>query len=279
MKTKYVLVLMAMMFVISGCREEVTKEVGDTTINIAELNGKREIDKNDKIFANNDQGKHDLLMLMANSVDHYNLISGTMLSTLSYQGQKSESKYIFQVNVPEYQSYIYLVPSKNEESQVTFRDSERMYFFVGDLVINKQMMTVEDVSKDDSLFKYKDLTLEERVENMDISRVANDLFGDVAPYLLPEDIALRQIGTAYNNYEIKGEEKYLNRDTYRVEGKINDSLYNSDSTFSMLVDKQTGIVLKYTRTTKDSLVEMKMEGISIDEMNEENMYAKYLSQK
>ena len=225
---------------------------------------------------------------MANSVDHYNLISGTMLSTLSYQGQKSESKYIFQVNVPEYQSYIYLVPSKNEESQVTFRDSERMYFFVGDLVslnnnldelINKQMMTVEDVSKDDSLFKYKDLTLEERVENMDISRVANDLFGDVAPYLLPEDIALRQIGTAYNNYEIKGEEKYLNRDTYRVEGKINDSLYNSDSTFSMLVDKQTGIVLKYTRTTKDSLVEMKMEGISIDEMNEENMYAKYLSQK
>ncbi|MFR2722575.1 MAG: hypothetical protein ACLTAY_13540 [Thomasclavelia ramosa] len=227
-------------------------------------------------------------MLMANSVDHYNLISGTMLSTLSYQGQKSESKYIFQVNVPEYQSYIYLVPSKNEESQVTFRDSERMYFFVGDLVslnnnldelINKQMMTVEDVSKDDSLFKYKDLTLEERVENMDISRVANDLFGDVAPYLLPEDIALRQIGTAYNNYEIKGEEKYLNRDTYRVEGKINDSLYNSDSTFSMLVDKQTGIVLKYTRTTKDSLVEMKMEGISIDEMNEENMYAKYLSQK
>ena len=254
MKTKYVLVLMAMMFVISGCREEVTKEVGDTTINIAELNGKREIDKNDKIFANNNQGKHDLLMLMANSVDHYNLISGTMLSTLSYQGQKSESKYIFQVNVPEYQSYIYLVPSKNEESQVTFRDSERMYFFVGDLVslnnnldelINKQMMTVEDV----------------------------------APYLLPEDIALRQIGTAYNNYEIKGEEKYLNRDTYRVEGKINDSLYNSDSTFSMLVDKQTGIVLKYTRTTKDSLVEMKMEGISIDEMNEENMYAKYLSQK
>ena len=225
---------------------------------------------------------------MANSVDHYNLISGTMLSTLSYQGQKSESKYIFQVNVPEYQSYIYLVPSKNEESQVTFRDSERMYFFVGDLVslnnnldelINKQMMTVEDVSKDDSLFKYKDLTLEERVENMDISRVANDLFGDVAPYLLPEDIALRQIGTAYNNYEIKGEEKYLNRDTYRVEGKINDSLYNSDSTFSMLVDKQTGIVLKYTRTTKDSLVEMKMEGISIDEMNEENMYAKYLSKK
>ena len=254
MKTKYVLVLMAMMFVISGCREEVTKEVGDTTINIAELNGKREIDKNDKIFANNNQGKHDLLMLMANSVDHYNLISGTMLSTLSYQGQKSE----------------------------------RMYFFVGDLVslnnnldelINKQMMTVEDVSKDDSLFKYKDLTLEERVENMDISRVANDLFGDVAPYLLPEDIALRQIGTAYNNYEIKGEEKYLNRDTYRVEGKINDSLYNSDSTFSMLVDRQTGIVLKYTRNTKDSLVEMKMEGISIDEMNEENMYAKYLSQK
>lgn len=56
MKTKYVLVLMAMMFVISGCREEVTKEVGDTTINIAELNGKREIDKNDKIFANNNQG-------------------------------------------------------------------------------------------------------------------------------------------------------------------------------------------------------------------------------
>ncbi len=171
-----------------------------------------------------------------------------MLSTLSYQGQKSESKYIFQVNVPEYQSYIYLVPSKNEESQVTFRDSERMYFFVGDLVslnnnldelINKQMMTVEDVSKDDSLFKYKDLTLEERVENMDISRVANDLFGDVAPYLLPEDIALRQIGTAYNNYEIKGEEKYLNRDTYRVEGKINDSLYNSDSTFSMFVYKHT----------------------------------------
>ena len=99
------------------------------------LNGKREIDKNDKIFANNNQGKHDLLMLMANSVDHYNLISGTMLSTLSYQGQKSESKYIFQVNVPEYQSYIYLVPSKNEESQVTFRDSERIYFFVGDLVI------------------------------------------------------------------------------------------------------------------------------------------------
>ena len=45
MKMKYVLVSMAMMLVISGCREEVTKEVGDTTINIAELNGKVEIYK------------------------------------------------------------------------------------------------------------------------------------------------------------------------------------------------------------------------------------------
>lgn len=288
MKTRHVLVLIVMMILICGCQDKQDSEVSKTNIDIVELNNKRSVSKNEKIFENNDQGKHDLLMLMANSVDNYNLVSGKMISTLGYQGEESHNEYIFQINIPEYQSYLYQAGTNELEDQVIFRDSQKMYFFMGKLedlnndlneLINKQMMSVEEVSQETNLFKYKELSLEQRIADINISRVANDLFGDVAPYLFPEDIALRQLGNNYSNYNIIGNEKYLERNTIKVEGKISDDLYANDSSFSMLVDQETGIVLKYQRVSSDSKVEMKMESISIDQEDEENMYAKYINHK
>lgn len=288
MKTRHVLVLIVMMILICGCQDKQDSEVSKTNIDIVELNNKRSVSKNEKIFENNDQGKHDLLMLMANSVDNYNLVSGKMISTLGYQGEESHNEYIFQINIPEYQSYLYQAGTNELEDQVIFRDSQKMYFFMGKLedlnndlneLINKQMMSVEEVSQETNLFKYKELSLEQRIADINISRVANDLFGDVAPYLFPEDIALRQLGNNYSNYNIIGNEKYLERNTIKVEGKISDDLYANDSSFSMLVDQETGIVLKYQRVSSDSKVEMKMESISIDQEDEENMYAKYINYK
>lgn len=288
MKTRHVLVLIVMMILICGCQDKQDSEVSKTNIDIVELNNKRSVSKNEKIFENNDQGKHDLLMLMANSVDNYNLVSGKMISTLGYQGEESHNEYIFQINIPEYQSYLYQAGTNELEDQVIFRDSQKMYFFMGKLedlnndldeLINKQMMSVEEVNQETNLFKYKELSLEQRIADINISRVANDLFGDVAPYLFPEDIALRQLGNNYSNYNIIGNEKYLECNTIKVEGKISDDLYANDSSFSMLVDQETGIVLKYQRVSSDSKVEMKMESISIDQEDEENMYAKYINHK
>lgn len=288
MKTRHVLVLIVMMILICGCQDKRDNEVSKTNIDIVELNDKRSVSKNKKLFENNDQGKHDLLMLMANSVDNYNLVSGKMISTLGYQGEESHNEYIFQINIPEYQSYLYQAGTNELEDQVIFRDSQKMYFFMGKLedlnndldeLINKQMMSVEEVNQETNLFKYKELSLEQRIADINISRVANDLFGDVAPYLFPEDIALRQLGNNYSNYNIIGNEKYLERNTIKVEGKISDDLYANDSSFSMLVDQETGIVLKYQRVSSDSKVEMKMESISIDQEDEENMYAKYINHK
>ena len=59
-------------------------------------------------FKDNDQGKHDLLMLMINSVDYYNLISGKMKVTSTYLDNMSNLEYEFQINIPEYKSYYFL---------------------------------------------------------------------------------------------------------------------------------------------------------------------------
>lgn len=280
--------LLVVLFTVSGCKENRSDEVGVTTVNVSDLNDKRVIVKNIQTFENDVSGKRNLLSLMANSVDHYNLVSGTMVNTLSYQGQKSTSEYTFQINLPAYQSYICLASAVNEDSQVIFRDRKRIYFFTGKLeslndglkeLINSKKLTVTEIAESKELFKYQNLTLEERIATLNISRVANDLFGDTAPYLLPEDIALRQMGLDYDNYQIVGNEKYFGYDTYHVEGKINNDIYRNESTFSMLVEKQTGIVLKYTRITQDSRVEMEMKSVAIDQTNEEDLYDKYLGKK
>lgn len=118
--------------------------------------------------------------------------------------------------------------------------------------------------------------LTNRVEDVNITRVANDLYGDVAPYLFPEDIALRQLGVDYSSFTIKGKTEFLERDVFQVEGIINNDLYTEGGTISMLIDQQTGIVLEYTRNSINSKVEMKMESISIDEGSEIDLYSKYI---
>ncbi len=114
------------------------------------------------------------------------------------------------------------------------------------------------------------------MEDVNITRVANDLYGDVAPYLFPEDIALRQLGVDYSSFTIKGKTEFLERDVFQVEGIINNDLYTEGGTISMLIDQQTGIVLEYTRNSINSKVEMKMESISIDEGSEIDLYSKYI---
>lgn len=281
MKIKYIIIVV-LLILVCGCQND--SEVSGTDIDIVELNGRRNVEKNKHEFKDDDHGKHDLLMLMANSVDYYNLVSGKMLLVSSYQDEQKSNEYLFQVNVPDYQSYIYQVGNDELEDQVIFRDKQNMYFFMGELdslnndfneLINKQLMSVEEVQQDSGLYSYKELSLEQRVADLNISRVPNDLFGDTAPYLFPEDIALRQLGCNYQNYKIVAKEQYLNRNVIKVEGKVNSEPNVQESKFSMLVDQETGIVLKYLRVSTDSQVEMKMESIAIDQ-GEEDLFSRYI---
>lgn len=281
MKMKYSLIVV-LMILLCGCQSD--SEVNRTNIDIVELNGKRSVEKNKQVFKDDDLSKHNLLMLMANSVDYYNLVSGKMVIVSSYQDEQKRNEYIFQVNVPDYQSFIYQVGNDELEDQVIFRDKENMYFFMGELdslnndfneLINKQLMSVEEVQQDSGLYKYRELNIEQRIADINISRVANDLFGDTAPYLFPEDIALRQLGCDYQNYNIVANERYLNRTVIKVEGKVCNEPNVQESEFSMLVDQETGIVLKYLRVSNDGQVEMKMESIAIDQ-GEEDLFSKYI---
>lgn len=278
---KYSLIVV-LMILLCGCQSD--SEVSRTNIDIIELNGKRSVEKNKQVFKDDDLSKHNLLMLMANSVDYYNLVSGKMVLVSSYQEEQKRNEYIFQVNVPDYQSFIYQVGNDELEDQVIFRDKQNMYFFMGELdslnndfneLINKQLMSVEEVQQDSGLYKYRELNIEQRIADINISRVANDLFGDTAPYLFPEDIALRQLGCDYQNYNIVANERYLNRTVIKVEGKVCNEPNVQESEFSMLVDQETGIVLKYLRVSNDGQVEMKMESIAIDQ-GEEDLFSKYI---
>lgn len=281
MKIKYIIIVI-LLILVCGCQSD--SEVSRTNIDIIELNVRRNVKKNKQVFKDDDQGKHDLLMLMANSVDYYNLVSGKMVLLSSYQDEQKSNEYIFQVNVPDYQSYIYQVGNDELEDQVIFRDKQNMYFFMGQLdslnndfneLINKQLMSVEEVQQDSGLYSYKELTLEQRIADLNISRVPNDLFGDTAPYLFPEDIALRQLGCNYQDYSIVANEQYLNRSVIKVEGKVWSEPNVQENKFSMLVDQETGIVLKYLRVSTDGQVEMKMESIAIDQ-GEEDLFSRYI---
>lgn len=289
MKNRWIGFIIGLM-VFTGCnKQDVEKPVTTLNIDISKLNQQRAVTKNMIDFKDDEQGKHDLLMLMINSVDYYNLINGKMKVTSTYLDNKSNLEYEFQINIPEYKSYIYQMVSNDYSEQVMFRDSEKMYFFTGnrkDLdnytlkeLIEKKQISVEDISKDNNLFKFMDWSLTDRIENIDITRVANDLYGDVAPYLFPEDIALRQLGNDYSSFTIKDKTNFLDRAVFRIEGKINNDLYTEGGTISMLVDQQTGIILEYIRNSINSRVEMKMESISIDKDDEVDLYSKYIKQR
>ena len=279
--------LLAVLIVFTGCNEQdIEKPVTALNIDISKLNQQRTVIKNMVEFKDNDQGKHDLLMLMINSVDYYNLISGKMKVTSTYLDNMSNLEYEFQINIPEYKSYVYQISSNDYSEQVMIRDSEKMYVFTGDKkdlenftlneLIEKKQFSVEEISRENNLFKFMDWSLTNRVEDVNITRVANDLYGDVAPYLFPEDIALRQLGVDYSSFTIKGKTEFLERDVFQVEGIINNDLYTEGGTISMLIDQQTGIVLEYTRNSINSKDEMKMESISIDEGSELDLYSKYI---
>lgn len=143
-------------------------------------------------------------------------------------------------------------------------------------MINKKQISIEEVKKEDNLFKFADWSLKDRKDDMNVSRVANDLYGDVAPYLFPEDIALRQLGIDLNNFSIKGKDKFLDREVFLVEGKVINDLYSEGGIISLLIDQQTGIVLKYIRSSVNSQVEMEMENILIDSDNEDDLYERYI---
>lgn len=279
--------LLAGLIVFTGCnKQDIEKTVAVINIDISKLNQQRTVTKNMIEFKDDDQGKHDLLMLMINSVDYYNLISGKMKVTSTYLDNMSNLEYEFQINIPEYKSYVYQISSNDYSEQVMIRDSEKMYIFTGDKkdlenftlneLIEKKQFNVEEISRENNLFKFMDWSLTNRVEDVNITRVANDLYGDVAPYLFPEDIALRQLGGDYSSFAIKGKTEFLGRDVFQVEGMINNDLYTEGGTISILIDQQTGIVLEYTRNSINSKVEMRMESISIDEGGEIDLYSKYI---
>lgn len=287
MKNKW-LSIMVGLTLLSGCIKEDNENMVSTyKIDISKLNQQRIVSKNMIDFKDDQQGKHDLLMLMINSVDYYNLVSGKMSVTSTYLNNQTQIKYEFQINIPEYRSYIYQISSSGYSEQIMFRDSKKMYFFIGEKedlenfsfeeLINKKQISIEEVSKEDNLFKFANWSLKDRKDDMNVSRVANDLYGDIAPYLFPEDIALRQLGIDLDGFSIKGKEKFLDREVFLVEGKVNNDLYTEGGTISLLIDQQTGIVLKYIRSSTNSQVEMKMENILIDSDNEDDLYEKYIN--
>ncbi len=286
MKNKWLSIMIGITL-LSGCVKEDNESMVSTyKIDISKLNQQRIVSKNMINFKDDQQGKSDLLMLMINSVDYYNLVSGKMGVTSTYLDNQTQIKYEFQINIPEYKSYIYQKSSGGYSEQVMFRDSEQMYFFTGkkkDLenlsfeeLINKKQISIEEVKKEDNLFKFADWSLKDRKDDMNVSRVANDLYGDVAPYLFPEDIALRQLGIDLNNFSIKGKDKFLDREVFLVEGKVINDLYSEGGIISLLIDQQTGIVLKYIRSSVNSQVEMEMENILIDSDNEDDLYERYI---
>lgn len=242
MKGRYLLIIALLL--LCGCQDADAKKVTSAKENEKVLTIKNEVLKNNQNFKNNQDGKNNLLLLMANSVDYYNYVNGSMVLTMDYQGQMQQIKYDFQINVPDYHSFIYQVSSTGFNEQCFFRDSEKMYFYNGNIddlknndlseLIKEKKMIVEQVSANNNLFKYQSLSLQERIDNFSSTRVANDLYGDVAPYVFPEEIALYQLGTKYDNYDIKDNTDFIDREVFVVEGTIDDTVYNK-GTISLFV--------------------------------------------
>ena len=263
MKGRYLLIIALLL--LCGCQDADAKKVTSAKENEKVLTIKNEVLKNNQNFKNNQNGKNNLLLLMANSVDYYNYVNGSMVLTMDYQGQMQQIKY-----------------------DCFFRDSEKMYFYNGNIddlknndlseLIKEKKMIVEQVSANNNLFKYQSLSLQERIDNFSSTRVANDLYGDVAPYVFPEEIALYQLGTKYDNYDIKDNTDFIDREVFVVEGTIDDTVYNK-GTISLFVDKQTGILLKYEYKTDVSIVTMEMEQIAIDQDEQDDFYLEYIKNK
>ncbi|KPU46052.1 hypothetical protein OXPF_05330 [Oxobacter pfennigii] len=78
--------------------------------------------------------------------------------------------------------------------------------------------------------------------------------------LFPQDIAASFLQD-YSKWDITGEEKYLNYDVYKVEGTLESYLSEKlgGNRFKMLVEKNTGILLKYEVFGEDNILNTTLE--------------------
>ena len=256
MKNKWLSIMIGMIMLVGCVKQDTENMVSISKIDITELNAQRKVSKNVIDFEDDQQGKYDLLKLMINSVDYYNLVSGKMCVTSSYLDNQTQIKYEFQINIPEYRSFVYQISSSGYSEQVMFRDSKNMYFFTGnreDLdnfsfeeLINKKEISIEEIDKDDNLFKFAKWSLEERFNDINISRVANDLYGDVTMLEKAKKLtinprcqaAIARLEEVYEVLKLYGYEKYVSFDL----GMVNH------------FDYYTGIIFRgYTYGTGDAI--------------------------
>lgn len=159
----------------------------------------------------------------------------------------------------------------NENKEIIYKDNIRRQFN-NIKKLYSEFQESENVA-DDNIRKLK--PQDRYLKNGEfINRNDGDFLGENDKTLFNQEI--QSYLKNYNRWEIQGEEDYLNRKAIVINGKLGFTGKSGENNFKIIVDRETGIILKLDLLNKDNDVIMSMETkeISIDKNIDSSMFEK-----
>ncbi len=206
---------------------------------------------NDEFF-NSMTEKELMCYKVINSIDFYNNASGTYKKNNNISDEFLEIKYY--VDVETNKSYIIM----NDNNQVLIKDNKKFW-------MDKNKQTYKEYKiineKDNDIPKLK---VKDRFDDKEgfISRSDGNFLDLLGETLFGQNAYAYGL-EFFDKWEIDEETTYLNRGAIKISGEYNYVGKTQEEKYNMVIDKATGIVLKYESFDNDNNVVNSLETTEI----------------
>lgn len=252
MKKKFIIFVIGSALLISfaGLKGSVSNVNAQTNIEnkASNVTEQSENTTNGKINLLELSDKERIQYKMLNSIDFFDSAEGSF----EYYKKSTNMKDLieYSVDVKKNRSYSRIVDLQNNSRDIEDINQDKKGYTYDNK--NKTYTVSSVATGEEDLDNRKDLKPKDRYFSDDkgqkgvMLRVDPTQMGAASNVLFNQNIALSFLED-YNSWNIQGEESFLGRDCIKVNGTIGDYYNNKlgGKNFTMLVDKSTGILLKF----------------------------------
>lgn len=205
-----------------------------------------------KEFFNNMTDKELLCYKIINSIDFYNNVSGTYKKIDNITGESLEIKYY--ANIEKNKSYSIM----DDNNEVLIKDDKKIW-------IDKNKNTYKEYKiinkKDNDISKLK---VKDRVDDKNnfIDRRDGEFLNFLEETLFSQSLYTGELIYS-DDWTIDEKTTYLGREAIKITGRFNCIGKTHEEKYNIIIDKATGIVLKYESFDNDNNVVNSLETTEI----------------
>lgn len=218
------------------------------------------IEVNDEFFKGMSV-KENILYKMFNSIDFYNTISGKYKTISNYEGNDLNNDNMeieFYVDTRNKNTYT-KQKGKGFNKEVTSNSDKVIIIDNDEKTYHENKITTE---KDDIIHKLK---VKDRFDKngMFIKRKDTSFLNLLNDILCEQEVAYIQL-SKMDSWDIVEEKLYLKRPSIYISGKFLNESKTEETDYNIIIDKETGIILKYNTFNKEGKVIRAIEVTEIE---------------